>query len=336
MPRTISRLRELGGGPPHQVALAEPEPGPVRDEVAQGDLARHPGVVHLELGQVLRDGIVPVQPAVLGEDRQGGAGERLGVGGDPEQRVGVDRRGLAQPAHAIALRVHDLAVLHHRDRHSRHREHLHGPRHLRVEPRERPGLVLRERRRGDDSSVASRTARRESNRMGLVLRFGSESSPLRCPSSQEPGNSRARAAVGSREARAAERPAEVTMRKRVLVVMLVVSLLAAVGVTLWRAAGRLACKSQRPQLATTAPSLRRPPVLHPCATQTAAPAPPAGRVQAAGHRSPRGRISRSRRRCGSAAPSRADSSPPSREAGSGGVRVESWVGSSAGSPRPVA
>ena len=119
--------------PEQEVARAEPEAAPVDEEVADGHLARHVRVPHLEPGEVARDRAVPLELALLDEEAQGRGREDLGVGGDAEERLRVDRRRLAELADAVALGQDDLAVLDHGDGHARDLEGLHDLGHVGVE-----------------------------------------------------------------------------------------------------------------------------------------------------------------------------------------------------------
>ena len=99
-------------GPPEQVARAEAEAAPVNQQVADRQLARHVRVVHLEPRQVVDDGRVPLQLALLDEQAERRGGEHLRVRRDAEQRPRVDRRRVAQLAHAVALGDDHLVVFH--------------------------------------------------------------------------------------------------------------------------------------------------------------------------------------------------------------------------------
>jgi hypothetical protein len=83
----------------------------MRHEITHGEFAGHVRIVQLEPRKELGDGIVPRELALVGEDRERGRGERLGVGGDLKQRVGVHACRIAQGAHAVAFGEHHTAVL---------------------------------------------------------------------------------------------------------------------------------------------------------------------------------------------------------------------------------
>src|SRR5690606_34234172 len=74
--------------------------------------------------QVVDHAVVHVELALIGQHRQRGGGECLGVGGDGEQRVLVHRHLALEVARAVTTLKHDLAVLDDRHRHRRHLEAL--------------------------------------------------------------------------------------------------------------------------------------------------------------------------------------------------------------------
>ena len=71
-------------------------------------------------GQVIDDLVVPADLALIDEDRERGDGERLAGRAGRENRVGIDRLGRAELAHAEAFGERDLVVLDDRDRHAGH------------------------------------------------------------------------------------------------------------------------------------------------------------------------------------------------------------------------
>ena len=79
-------------------------------EIADRQLARHERIPHLEGRQVPDDRRVPLDLPFFDEQAERGGGEQLGVRRDPEQRLRIDGRTFAEPADAVALRDHDLAV----------------------------------------------------------------------------------------------------------------------------------------------------------------------------------------------------------------------------------
>lgn len=103
-----------------QVARTQAQAAAVHEQIADGDLARHPGVVHLEAGQAVDDPVVPAELSLVDQHREHRDGERLAGRADREDGVGVDAFGRAEPAQAVAARQHDFAVLHDRHRHARH------------------------------------------------------------------------------------------------------------------------------------------------------------------------------------------------------------------------
>jgi hypothetical protein len=88
----------------------------VDQQVAHLHLARDPGVVHAEIRQVFHDRIVPLELALVDEPSEHAGGHGLGVGGDLEQRVVVDRAAAAGDEFAGRADVGDLAVFHDTDR----------------------------------------------------------------------------------------------------------------------------------------------------------------------------------------------------------------------------
>ncbi len=76
----------------HQVAGAEAQPAAMHEEIDYRHLARDPGVVHLEPGDVLGHRVVPRDLAAIHEHGQGGGRERLPDGAELEDRVRVDGR----------------------------------------------------------------------------------------------------------------------------------------------------------------------------------------------------------------------------------------------------
>ena len=93
------------------------QPAAMGEHVAQGDLARHPWIIHLEPGIVPGDRVVPGDHAVpdqRGHDRRG---DRLGDGRQLKDRVGTDRCGRALLAHPEPLEIDDLIHIHDGDRH---------------------------------------------------------------------------------------------------------------------------------------------------------------------------------------------------------------------------
>ena len=64
--------------------------------------------------------IVPLDSAFVNEDGESGGRESLRVRGDGEERVGVNRCGLAEFAHAVAFSENHLVVFDYRHRKTGH------------------------------------------------------------------------------------------------------------------------------------------------------------------------------------------------------------------------
>ncbi len=71
--------------------------------------------------------------AFLHQEREGGRGERLGIGGDAEERALIDGGAPVERAETVAFRHDHLAVLHDGEADAGHFERLHGARDDRVE-----------------------------------------------------------------------------------------------------------------------------------------------------------------------------------------------------------
>lgn len=76
-------------------------------------------MVHLEPGQHLADRAVEVEQPLVGEQADGGRGERLGVGGQREVCVGGDRFTGVEVGVAESFAQRHGVVLDHRDGHAR-------------------------------------------------------------------------------------------------------------------------------------------------------------------------------------------------------------------------
>ena len=116
----VVRLR-----PEHQVAGAGGQAAVVDQQVAHLHLARHPRILHAELRQVTLYRVVPLELSGVHQARERGRGHRLGVGGDLEQRLRIDRLTAAGGQFACGARVDDLAVLDDADRETRQAVALH-------------------------------------------------------------------------------------------------------------------------------------------------------------------------------------------------------------------
>ena len=73
---------EGGVGPVHEVPGAQAQARTVGEQVADGEFAGDVGIRQLEARQVLDDGVIPGQLALVHQDRHGGRAESLGIGGD--------------------------------------------------------------------------------------------------------------------------------------------------------------------------------------------------------------------------------------------------------------
>ena len=143
-----------GRRPVQQITRAQTQATAVRQQVANAHLVRHVRIGHAEPGQVVDHAVVHVQLARVGQLLQRRGSEGLGVGGDREQRVRVDRVRLAQLLHAEAALHHHLAVLDDGHRDAGHLEGLQRIRHVGVE-------ILQLRRQQRLHDVAGRYRRRQ-------------------------------------------------------------------------------------------------------------------------------------------------------------------------------
>ena len=122
----------------------------MRQEIADRQLTRPVSVIETKLGEVIDDAIVPAQLALVDERGQKCGGEGLGVRGDGEERLRIDRRRIAERPDAESLGENDTAVFHDGDRGAGHfvcRERL-----LRVVRERLEVEPLRERDRCDEGS----------------------------------------------------------------------------------------------------------------------------------------------------------------------------------------
>ena len=117
----VSRVR-----PEQQIAFAESHAAAMREQIADGHFVRDIRVVHHEAGEALVDGIVPGELAFIDQCGERGGSECFGVGADAEQGEFVDRRGIAEFAHAVSFGDDDLAVFHDGDGHAGDVEGFHG------------------------------------------------------------------------------------------------------------------------------------------------------------------------------------------------------------------
>ena len=125
--------------PPGQVAGAEAEPAPVRQQVTNGEFAGDPRIIELEPGQKLLHPVVPAELPLVDQHGQRGGGERLGVGRDLEDRVLVDRFLPAGGPRTVPLERQHLAVLHDHERQPGHLQLAHRAGHPLIEIGRRAG-----------------------------------------------------------------------------------------------------------------------------------------------------------------------------------------------------
>jgi hypothetical protein len=110
------------GWPEQQVTGAQAQAAAMRQQVADRHLPGHERVGHAERRQVVDHLVVHLQLAVFGQQVQRGGRERLGVGRNGKQRIGLHRFRLALLAHAPAALQHHLAILDHRHGNAGHVE----------------------------------------------------------------------------------------------------------------------------------------------------------------------------------------------------------------------
>src|SRR5687767_805256 len=91
----------------------------MRHEIAYRQLARHPRIVHHEIGKIFRDLVIPRELFLVNENCKRGACERLRIRGDRENRVLVNGLGRPELSDAVTFCRCDLPLLDDRDRHSR-------------------------------------------------------------------------------------------------------------------------------------------------------------------------------------------------------------------------
>ena len=111
--------RQIAVGDEQKVARAKPEAAAMNEQIAHRHLARHPRIPHAEIGHMVDDLVVPFQLALVDQDGERGDGEGLARRAGAEDRVRADALGLADLAHAPALRERRLAILDDGDRHAR-------------------------------------------------------------------------------------------------------------------------------------------------------------------------------------------------------------------------
>src|SRR3546814_1267322 len=95
---------EVGARHEHQIALPQPQTAAMDEQVADGDLARYPRVVHAKPGHMVDNRIVPPDLALVDEDGERRGGHRLAGRAGLEQGLRIDRRRVAEPARPPATR----------------------------------------------------------------------------------------------------------------------------------------------------------------------------------------------------------------------------------------
>src|SRR3546814_5761267 len=86
------------------------------EQVADGDLARYPRVVHAKPKHMVDNRSVPPDLALVDEDGERSGGHRLAGRAGLEQGLSIDRRRVDEPARPPATREGGLAGLEERDR----------------------------------------------------------------------------------------------------------------------------------------------------------------------------------------------------------------------------
>ncbi len=120
-----------------QIARAEPESAAMDQQIANGHLARHPRVVHLETRQAIDHLVVPADLPCIDERSERRGSHRLARGSGWKDRVGIDTRCHILSEHAIAARQRRLTVLDDGHRHARHADARTQTFHTRIEVRGR-------------------------------------------------------------------------------------------------------------------------------------------------------------------------------------------------------
>ncbi len=164
--------RAIGRRPTEEVALAEPEPASMHQEVPNRDFPCHPRVPHLKPRKKAYHRIVPVELVLLHQQGQRRGGERLRVRGDSESGVLVHGVRPVDLAHSVPAREDDPAVLHDRDGEAGHLERVHHLGHEAVEPgwgsdRGLLGARGARRARGKQGSEQGKEAARDRDSHGI-------------------------------------------------------------------------------------------------------------------------------------------------------------------------
>ena len=114
------------------------KPRALGEQVEDAELARDPGVLHLEIRVEVDDTVVPFELAAIDHDGDARCEKRLRVRADLEDRARIDRLAAALAAHAEALGVDQLVANNDADGETRDVEDLHPARGI--------GLQLRDHR----------------------------------------------------------------------------------------------------------------------------------------------------------------------------------------------
>ena len=97
----------------------------LREQVEHPELARHPGVLELEIRIEIDHAVVPMEFAAVDRDGHGRGQEALGGRADLEDGLRIDRRAAALAAHAEALGVDEAVAGDDADGEAGHVESLH-------------------------------------------------------------------------------------------------------------------------------------------------------------------------------------------------------------------
>jgi hypothetical protein len=79
----------------------------VGNSVADGEMSSEPAILHLKTREMLADGVVPTDTALIDESANRSGGERFGRGAHLEERRCVDPYGLIELLHSEALGICD-------------------------------------------------------------------------------------------------------------------------------------------------------------------------------------------------------------------------------------
>ena len=95
-------------------------------QVAKGELAGNPRIVHPKVRQPVDNAVVPMELSLIHQNSQSGRCEGLRVRANTEHRVGIHTFRLADQTHAETLGIDEFAILHHADRDAGHGVGRHG------------------------------------------------------------------------------------------------------------------------------------------------------------------------------------------------------------------